>query len=174
MARRMPTGRVIERTKAERDPTKVVMAYRQRVHSLNADQAKHVKAATALGRMAFHAPLTEEQWEAGEWYREIRIAERRALLVRHIASAGDLERMGGYDARDGTDPAYIESVQRALERGETCRRALLECGEALAQMVLEAVVMEDKEMLPFSGELRCALNAIARVRDNLRSDAKYA
>lgn len=188
------TGHVAKSPRAERDPTRVARAYRRRVYGLNEDQSKDVKAESALGRIVLkwfvpklpheseHAALermrinemVQSLWESGEWYRSIRAEEQRALLVRQIASAGDLERMGGYDARDGTDPAYVESVQRALERGELCRRALLECGEVLAQMVIEAVVTENKDMPGFSGELRCALNAVDRVRNNLRSDAKAA
>ena len=133
------------------------------VDSLSRAQANQPRAGDMLGRLFMTGEINRDQHEAGVLYAQHRVDYDRAMLAQRLVTAGDPLDRGGYDARDGTDPDYRTFVRRVVARHARVRQALGACHDPLAGMVLDAVVLEEREMWNFVGTLRLALNAVGRV-----------
>ena len=111
------------------------IGYRQRVFGRSDADADQPEAATVLGRLAQDGFLWPHKSsdrrrqndllrEAGEFYLKTRTAAQKAMLVKPIASAGNLERAGGFDGSDGADPDYVERCRRAIQVNDDLRNAI--------------------------------------------------
>lgn len=169
-------------TEREADVKAVAMEARIRIFGIRPDEAGFPEAADTLGRLWINGEIDipvagderrrTTQYEAGKEYRQIVENYRRSLLIRPLGSSSDLNRSPGHEdyLGDNAHPEYVAWCKRARVkyRGEDgrggVRNALATCGDPLAQMVIDAVVLEDKIVSGnFIGTLRVALNAVARV-----------
>ena len=164
---RYPNGRGVAKPLHARVDAmlEVVLEARQRVFGLSPEHASQVEAVDALGRLRLLGNdngISESQYEAGKVYAATREDYHRVMLARPVPSAGDLERQPGFDGSDGSSPGYVDWCQEVEADYKTMRRALLECGDALASMVVDGII-DGVAMFDFVGTLRVALNALARV-----------
>lgn len=113
----------------------MVVDYRKRVYGRSDVDAEQPQAESELGRLCQDGELWPHKSperrrqndllrEAGEFYLKVRTAAQKAVLVRKVQSAGNLERVNGFDASDGTDPDYVESCNRAIKTNDELRRAI--------------------------------------------------
>ena len=164
-------GKLVQPTREtlERENKAMVIEARKRVFGLPEDAAKREEAGSALGRMFPPVkgddgkPKFNTYYLSGKAFEQAHMDNIKARDFKRQRSASDYSGAGGHDGRDGTDPAYVEWCDRAIARYEGMRRAILTCGEPMAMSIVQAVVIEDKEMWKWIGELRCGLNAVARV-----------
>lgn len=170
--RREPNGRAsrkngpdtVTETEARRNRETAVTA-RQRVHGLPMALAATVDGGDVLGRLALVGTagdgITALQRDAGRLYEDIVRTYQRFIGIPPLTSGSRLDRTGGHDDRDGTDPDYIAAYERAKGRYVRARRCVLLTTDANAQMVLDGVVLDDVDMRSQTGTLRIALNALA-------------
>lgn len=168
-----------DRQAKREDVTRVVRRARENVHGVPESMSGHRFAGDTLGRLALVGTAGDgvslAQLAAGRLYEEIEASYQVVILARKMRSGSSLDHVGGYDSDDGTDPAYVASYERAKGRMVRARRALLLCGDPLAQAVVDAVVLEGKDMPAHVGVLRVALNAIGHeFRDELEQGARAA
>jgi len=138
----------------------VALNARRRVHGLTRADAGQPRSGDLLGRLSLSGEINREQYEAGLRYVELRQDYDRAMLAQRLVVPGDPLSGPGHDDRDGTDPAYRAWIRHTSARHAQVRRALRECHDPLAQMVLDGIVLEHREMWNFIGTLRLALNAV--------------
>lgn len=168
--RRHPGGKLVQvRTEDPADKARgVVVEARQRVYGLSAAQAVTHAAGSLLGRLwlehdsAGHRLVSLTQFEAGEEYRRIVEAYHWAIGVRPLSSSGDLNRGRSHEG-DTMSEGEIRARKMARAAYNRCRRVLLNCRAPLAYMVVDAVVMHERDMPGFVGDLRAGLDALAKV-----------
>jgi hypothetical protein len=162
--RREPNGRYMRDSKEERekDVKDVVITARERVYGLSKGSASLQEAGSAVGRLVLAGQLTRAQADAAEEYEKVVRAFLASIEARRPSSPGDLNRSGGYDGREGDDPAYIEKCHLAVRRYKEARRGLLEASP-LAHFAMETWVTEGHEVWSLLGDLRLGLNALARL-----------
>jgi hypothetical protein len=174
-ARRHPGGQVVRRSPEERvkEVRAVVETARQRVYELWPYQASQWESVDAVGRAFLRGHFGDLSTDVGKaqasamlsaarLYEQVQINHRRAVEARRMRSGGDLDRSGGYDASDGTEPLYVHWCENAEREMRETRRALLEA-HPLAQLAVDAWVLEDKTAYGLLGELRVGLNALVRL-----------
>jgi len=158
--------------------TKVAAEARERVFGIPKGQSRLPDAGDALGRFALAGAtdgVSRTQRDAGRLYEAIVRDYQRHLGARRLMSGSELERVSGHDNSTGDSPQEIERYERAKGRYIRARRALLLSAEPTAQMVVDAVVLDDVEMWQNVGVLRIALNAIAHeFHDELGKGAQAA
>jgi len=143
---RQPNGRPAEKSKALQAKENMAVAIngRQNVFGLSEEKAKQPRAETELGRLALDGllcPRNEARnaalYLAGEFWRQTRMNAERALECRRMASGGDMERIRGYDASDGTDLGFIEKCERAIKIDNELRQ-FVAYGNALEKTTIPA------------------------------------
>lgn len=158
-----------------REMRSVAVEARQRVYDLPEEIAETKEAGSAAGRLYRNGLLTREQFDAVETFAEIRRDYERAILIRRMGSSSDLNRRGGYDGSDGTEPSYVAFYDRAKGRYERARRAILMTHDHFAMLAIEAVANDESEMWEFVGSTRIAANAVAHeFRDELLGEKEDA
>lgn len=159
------------RLDARDDPASVAKDARHRVYGVPMDLCHLADAGDALGRFQLLGPvdgISPLQRDAGRLYAEIVRTFQAVILARRVRSGSELDRAGGHDGSDGTDPEYVARYDRAVGRYRRARHALSFCGDRLAQLVVDGVVLDDRPMWGHLGTLRYALNALAHeFRDEL-------
>lgn len=153
------------------DMTQPVREARQRVFGLSEVHARLPDATDVLGRLCLLGVpdgISTTQRDAGRLYEEIVHTYGMMMLARRMRSSSDMDLVAGHDSSDGTDPTYVEKFERAKGRWTRARQRILTCGDHRAQIVLDAVVLEDRPMHEHLGTLREVLNALAHeFRDEL-------
>lgn len=161
---RHPCGQVVKRTPEEKadEARQVGREARQRVFGLSVGDSVKPEAGYALGRLRLTNTISQEQINAGEEYEKVIRRYERAILVKRPISGGNIDRIGGFDDGDGTDEDYVEECNLARRAYGDARRALIDA-DPLAQMAVDAWVIENKAAYGLLGELRTGLNALARL-----------
>ena len=156
---------------------------RGRVFDLDPSQVARMPASTVLGLLRATRELSGRQYEAGSLYQDVVLAYDRAMLVRKLPAAGDLNRGGGHDGKDPFDPLYREMHEAAFasakRRYDQCEAALAEANreDRHASYTVKAVVLADWQMEYFTPALRVGLNHLARVlgvAETLEKDERAA
>lgn len=164
--RRTACGKLVQAKAEERaDKVRAVpLEARQRVHGLTPNQAASEHAGTVLGRLWLARAISEAQRDAGYRYTAIVAAFHKAIWLRKLTAAGDLDRGGGHDGDADPTPDEVAAFKRARERHRQCRTGMLTCGVPLAAMTVETVVIQDMELSErFYPDLRAGLDALAKV-----------
>lgn len=91
-----------------------------------------------------------------------------AMGLRSPRSASDFSGPGGYDGKDPFDPERAERDERAVRRWKEIRRAVLESG-SLGMMAVEAIIIENKSIPRLIGDLRAAMNEVARLNQRRKA-----
>jgi hypothetical protein len=118
-----------------------------------------------LGRLLLGREITRVQYDAATAYARLRADYNRTTLARPLPSPGDFDRQPGHDDSDGAAPQYQAWCNRVTMDYRRARRALMECPDAMAQVVLDGI-LDDAPMWHFVGTLRIACNALARLRQS--------
>jgi len=149
--------------KAAADETKPAVEARQRIHGLSEADAKAPEGGDWMGRAFLAGRLSARQHEAGKLYREFRADYARALQVKAIRSGSVVEGdPGGYDGSDPfDDPKHEAWCLKLRETYRGTRAAILSTGDALAQIVVDGVVVEDLPMMDYVNTLHVVLDALA-------------
>jgi len=163
---RFPGGKMRPRPTGERveDIVAVARDARRRVFGLSTTDALRPEAGEVAGRLCLSGEITRAQYEAALAYEAMRRNYNRALGARRVVSSSQiLDPLGGA-APAMRDEAVDEArVRKAIDVHDRVRAALNACSEPLAQMVLDAVVLEGRTMWSHIGTLRVGLNAVGRV-----------
>jgi len=136
-----------------------------RAYGLSEDQAIAMPQTSFLGELRRSGEIAQHQYEAALAYEELWRSYLALFPIRSLPEAGNLDRGGGYDASDGTEPDYVERVKRITAKMAQCREALrgADKGDFRASWALEKIVLDNARQPHAVGSLRIALNAIARV-----------
>lgn len=160
---REPSGRLSRKYGEDRqDMTEVVTEARERVLGLSKTQAKEAPETTRLGRLLATGEISRRQFDAGSQYRDVVYRRDRALGVRRVQPAGDMDRQGGFEGDESTEEA--DRNKRALRDYRDCWQALLDASreDAYALQTVDAVVLHDWDIPHFTPSLRVGLNNLAR------------
>ncbi len=166
--RREPNGRIVSQSKLLQiaGVRQTVMDYRQNHYGLSKEDATQPNAETVFGRLALagklalrNGGLNDARYLAGVFYLETRNAAHRAFLSQQMRSGGDMERQGGHDSDDGTEPEYVEQCQRARKRDDELLAMIADKAKGEALSTLFMVICEDMEPLDMDGLWR-GLDAI--------------
>lgn len=162
---RHPGGKLRQATQAERreDVTSVARKARRRVYGLRMADAGRAEAGDMLGRLFLTGEITEAQHSAGRAYAAVRTDYDKAMGARRLRSATDPGAAAAGTPREADDPDHVAWVARRRRAYDGVRAALQATGDPLAGAVLDAVVLEERQMWNHVGTLRIALNAVGRV-----------
>lgn len=144
--------------------TEVVQEARQRVHGLSKTQAREMPETTRLGRLVATGEISRVQYEAGSQYRDVVYRRDRAIGVRRVQPAGDLDRQAGFDGEESEQEA--ERSRKAVQAYQDCWQALYVDAtheDRYAASTVETVVLHDWNIPHFTPSLRVGLNHLARV-----------
>lgn len=171
---RFPGGQPKKKTPEaiEKGVKETALQARQRVFGISAKDADSKEGGTAIGRLWLQDRFGDRNTQgqdaiaAAEAFRERRRGYEQAIDARSIkTSTNYADGIGGDSSAGGSDKAYIKRCNDARKKYEEVRKAILECGDPLAMMALELVVIDDR--MPagenMMGSLRMGLNAIHRV-----------
>jgi hypothetical protein len=178
---RHPSGQTVKRKHVEKEDEvrAPAVSHRMRHFRLCEDVAKLPDAETAVGRAHQSGQLSAAQLQAAKDYWSASRRYRSALLIKPVASAGDLHKIHGFDGGEGDEPEYVEDYNRAVRSMMDMRGALRDADNVTHQarmakglrpkagVVAEAVeawVIEDRMAWGMIGELRVGLNALAKIR----------
>lgn len=160
---REPNGRLQRPPRGESadEVRSVAVEARQRVYGLSEPDAKTVDGGDIIGHLYLSKQITRLQLQACRKFEEVMRDLQWAVLIRPEKSPSDLNRSGGHDSSDGTDPEYVAKVDRAKGRYHRALRAVISTYDSMAWMAILGWVMDGKEMWSQIGSLRIAANAVA-------------
>jgi len=168
-AARHPSGQVKKPSpnEAKENAQHVALQARQRVFGLSAEDAPLQEAESLVGRLVLMGMLDDWHWKAALQYEEIVRAADRCYLAKGFPSPGDLNRRGGHDDSDGTEPAYVDACRAAINQANRCHRALRDSGaetdDPFVRGAVDMLVFDGAYNHRFLGAARIGLNALARL-----------
>jgi len=168
-AARHPSGQVKKPSpnEAKEAAQHVALSARRRLFGLSAEDAPKQEAESLVGRLVLMGMLDDWHWKAALQYEEIVRAADRCYLAKGYPSPGDLNRSGGYDGSDGTEPGYVAACTSAILSANRCHRALRDSGietdDAFVRGAVDMLVFEGAYNHRFLGSARIGLNALARL-----------
>ena len=132
---------------------------------LRAENIAFERARADTGVRAKDVPpgITARQYDAAGDYRDLLRDWDRVHLLKSYPAAGDMDRGGGYDSTDGTDPLYLDWVRRVCDSKQNCDDALRDASKTdwRVRAVVESVIVHDVAQPDMLGTLRIGLNALA-------------
>ena len=176
--RRQPGGRIDHRTRValdsrERDMTAVVLEARQRVFGVTADEAGKMKETSFLSRLLVTKEISRRQYGALMGYRNVCEEWGKLHPTKKVQQAADMDRGGGHDNSDGTDPKYVAHFNWCRKRFNRCEEALAETAreDHWARQVVQNVVILGWEDPVHTPSLRIGGNALAHALESLRAES---
>jgi len=183
LANREPNGRA-QRSRPEmrENMRSVALEARERVFGVSKQTAEDMPESAFLGRLradniAFERAaksggtrrgdvppgITARQYDAATDYQELIRNWDRVHLLKGYPEAANMDRGGGYDSSDGTDPFYLDWVRRICDTKQNCDDVLRDAAKVdwRVPIVIEAVVMHGNRAPDMLGTLRIGLNALA-------------
>lgn len=172
-----------ERAETERQAMETAIAARARLYSLPESVARSEKAATVVGRMRLTNTLSEVQYQAAVRYALLRHAYLRAIDTSESpAGAVTMARMATGEAGpddtphadrftrvEETDADHAERVERTVARWDAAREAIMDVQIRVRvgnlPKALDCLVIRDEYHEHMEGDLKLALNALARLWD---------
>lgn len=106
--------------------------------------------------------FSEMHRDAAERYHGLYLRWMAAIDARSPRSSTDYSRTGGYDGADPFEEGRAERNAKTEADFKEARTAILESGP-LGMMAIEAIVIENQPVENLRGDLRMALNALARL-----------
>jgi hypothetical protein len=173
--KRHPGGKVVQPAQEKRQVERAaearatVMQARERLHgaSLGKSHIGAPEAGSAIGRAFLRREISTAQHTAARRFEEVTRAYHRAVGAQGVGSAGDLERVHGYDGGDGDEEGYVERCNAARRAYQDMRRALMDVSgdarDGFVFMALEGWILEDIEMHDLLPSARIGLNALVRL-----------
>lgn len=170
---RHPSGKLVQRTPVERaeDVIAQAIAARRRRYGLPKDyDAKDAALGHSLGRLHIAGRLKPGD-PLGSWsllqaalvFAEARRRRDQAYGLRPLKAMQIGEAAGGHDSDDGTEEAYVRRCEAAKARYGIIRSAILSCGQPLALLTMESVILEDRDpvyVLPLRKGLEAVLGVM--------------
>lgn len=105
--------------------------------------------------------FSELHKDTAERYHGLYLRWMAAINARSPRSSTDYSRTGGYDGADPFEERRAERDEKTERDFKAARKAILESGP-LGMMAIEAIVIENQPVESLRGDLRLALNALAR------------
>lgn len=172
--KREPNGRLSRemvekesRTKAridteEWDAMYVALSARWRVHGIPLKEVRNQMAGSFIGRLCLNGELTRLQWDAAQTWLEQRQAYHHAIAAPREVGAIDINAVHG---RGGAENE-ARSI-KAVKDWDKMEKAVRECQSQIGNRgnlfaALDLCVARDNFLPHMVGDLRTALNAIAR------------
>ena len=159
--RRHPNGQVY---RAPVDERETALKARERVFKVTAMVAAEMPETSFLGRLRATGELSRRQMEAANAYRAILEEFHRLYPTRGYPEAANLDRGGGHDSSDGTEPEYVLRFRSLTAKERLCRQVLQD-SDHRAPNIVNAIVLLDHWQPQMIGVLRVGLNALANVLD---------
>lgn len=119
-------------------------------------KAKKQDAGTAIGRLFITGEISQKQLDAANKYCELSHNNNIAIGAARMRSCCDV---GPYGRSTETTDRQIERETRWIREYREVRRVALQASP-LADMILQGVITDNKDMLSFMGDLRLVLNAV--------------
>lgn len=140
----------------------VAIQARVRVYGVPLDRAKGQNAGSFVGRLKDERHLSDAQFDAAQTYMSERLSYLRAISAPPEMDAVDLNRVKGR-----ASGLNIERDQRAVARYEATLKAIQAAQNVLGNTAtlfaaLDLCVVRDMQMYRLLGDLRLALNALAK------------
>ena len=161
---RQPNGQPARSKPQHReDVLSIALEARQRVFGVGSETARAMPETTFLVRLFATGEVSQRQYDAAVQYEEIRRAFVQLHPTRGYPEAGNLDRGGGFDASDGSEPDYVRRFNRVSDQERACRQALYDADkdDARASHAVEHVVMQRFAQPHLVVPLRIGLNALA-------------
>lgn len=106
--------------------------------------------------------FTQMHYDTAQRFAELRSRWLAAIDAGRVRSSSEFGGVGGH----APDPFIREIARRemaAIDEFKAARRAILECGSPLGMMAIETIVIDNQDAESMRGDLRQALNALARL-----------
>lgn len=154
---REPNGRP-RRTIASARLYKETIENRAQRFGLSVDEASDAMAGTVVGRLVLQELLSRDQYRAAERYIEVRNAYLRAMEIKQDfrEPPAEVEGDGDYEGFCARAKDIHKRMMDAL--AELCR----EQHSPAPLSALDVILVRDVEMPEMVGDLRLALNCLAR------------
>ncbi|MBW3095655.1 hypothetical protein [Pseudohoeflea coraliihabitans] len=136
---------------------------RQYRPDLTPDQAKDKRHGNYFEQLRLAEEVSVAQCWSAEMVMDTYERYCHAMGLRNPRSASDYSGPSGYDGSDPFESERAERDERAVADWKAVRRAILESGP-FGMMAVEAILFENKPMQKFVGDLRLALNEVARLK----------
>ena len=139
-------------------------AYRQTIesramrHGLTYDQARDDRAGTVVGRLAIQELISKDQFRAAQNYLEVRDAYQRAIGAPQDHRQPPPEQEGSGDYEDFCERAKAIHGRMLDALTDMC----IELRTPAPMSALDVMVVRDVDMPEMVGDLRLALNCLAR------------
>lgn len=144
------------------DAMHVAVMARVRVHGVPLDRAKGQNAGSFVGRLRDEKQLSDAQLDAAQTYLAERLAYRRAISAPPEMDAVDLNRVKGRASTENETRtrAAVARYEATLKAVQQAQNALHNKANLLA--ALDLLLVRDMPLRHLVGDLRLALNAVAR------------
>ena len=106
--------------------------------------------------------FTQMHYDTAQRFAEIRQRWLAAIDAGRVRSSSEFGGVGGH-APDPFIPSISQAEAKAIADFKAARRAILECGSPLGMMAIETIVIENQDAEDMRGDLRQALNSLARL-----------
>lgn len=148
-------------SKIREDVVSAAHEARERVLGLSAQQAATMRETTELGRLHATRQITLQHCVAGEQYRDVYTAYRRAMQSRGYPVSSELDHGRSYQGEETTEEA--ERFLRAKRRFHECYKALDPelTGDIYASAIVDAVVLNDWRITDMLSSLKVGLAKLA-------------
>ena len=118
--------------------------------------AKKQDSGSAVGRLYLNQEITQIQLDAANRWRQLSYNNKIAIGAKQQRSCCDV---GPFGSSTETTDRQVERETRWMSEYKAARRAAFHA-TPLADMILQGIIDDDKDMPRFVGDLRLALNAI--------------
>lgn len=146
----------------QQETISVALEARQRVFGIPAPLSRDQMAGSAVGRFCLTGRITRVQYDAAMLYLEDCDANSRALATPGIPRAIDLNAIGGQNNHENVAKARA-AMARHAGMVKAVREKQIEVGNRGNLFgALDAVIRQNVELDHLLGDLRLALNALAR------------
>jgi hypothetical protein len=147
----------------ERDTLMVGIEARVRVHGVEPERSRDQMAGSFVGRLCMTRQISRQQYDAAMTYIEDCANYTAAVHSPRQPGAVDLNRIQGSNG----DYENVERTQRAKARYKGATGAITAAqlemrGQGNLFGALEAILHRDQELQHLVGDLRVALNSLAR------------
>ncbi|WP_036482532.1 hypothetical protein [Nitratireductor basaltis] len=112
--------------------------------------------------------FTQQHLNTAEQIQQCYQAYKGAMAIKQGRSVTDDSPRGGVDGADPFAPEREERDLRAIENWKAIRHEILKSGP-FGMMAVQTVVLDNKEVPSLIGDLRLALNAVARLWERRRA-----
>lgn len=154
-----------DRGETEKQAMATAINHRMASTGLPEKVAMKQDAGSVIGRLYITGKITQIQLDAATKWCQLSYNNSIAIGAAKQRSCCDI---GPYGRSTETTANQVERESRWMREYREVRRAAFEA-TPLAQMILDGIISDDKDMPDFVGDLRLALNAIHNMHRNVKA-----